>query len=167
MTNKQNRTLPAQPALCRILDANLDRAREGVGVVRRDGSPAAGRVDEPRHLGPGVDGGQQRAPRGGCTPRARAVPHRRRSRATGHARRCAAARGVGRADHRRRTGALRHVVHDLRFNIDNVVLWLIFTHGTHLFCFAGQIKQSQQRFFLRPLRHNRVPNLRQNLRHLR
>ena len=33
MTNKQNRTLPAQPALCRILDANLDRAREGLRII--------------------------------------------------------------------------------------------------------------------------------------
>jgi thiamine-phosphate pyrophosphorylase len=33
MTNQQNRTLPAQPALCRILDANLDRAREGLRII--------------------------------------------------------------------------------------------------------------------------------------
>ena len=33
MTDKQNRTLPAQPALCRILDANLDRAREGLRII--------------------------------------------------------------------------------------------------------------------------------------
>ncbi|MEG4997176.1 MULTISPECIES: thiamine phosphate synthase [unclassified Microcoleus] len=33
MTEKQNRTLPAQPALCRILDANLDRAREGLRII--------------------------------------------------------------------------------------------------------------------------------------
>ena len=33
MTEKQNRTLPAQPALCRILDANLDRSREGLRII--------------------------------------------------------------------------------------------------------------------------------------
>ncbi|MEZ2275637.1 MAG: thiamine phosphate synthase [Microcoleus sp.] len=33
MTQKPNRTLPAQPALCRILDANLDRAREGLRII--------------------------------------------------------------------------------------------------------------------------------------
>ncbi|WP_377475352.1 MAG: thiamine phosphate synthase [Microcoleus anatoxicus] len=33
MTQKRNRTLPAQPALCRILDANLDRAREGLRII--------------------------------------------------------------------------------------------------------------------------------------
>jgi thiamine-phosphate pyrophosphorylase len=33
MTDKQNRTLPAQPALCRILDANLDRSREGLRII--------------------------------------------------------------------------------------------------------------------------------------
>jgi thiamine-phosphate pyrophosphorylase len=33
MSDKQNRTLPAQPALCRILDANLDRAREGLRII--------------------------------------------------------------------------------------------------------------------------------------
>ncbi len=33
MTEKQNRTLPAQAALCRILDANLDRSREGLRII--------------------------------------------------------------------------------------------------------------------------------------
>jgi thiamine-phosphate pyrophosphorylase len=33
MTDQQNRTLPAQPALCRILDANLDRSREGLRII--------------------------------------------------------------------------------------------------------------------------------------
>lgn len=33
MSEKQNRTLPAQPALCRILDANLDRSREGLRII--------------------------------------------------------------------------------------------------------------------------------------
>jgi len=33
MSEKHHKTLPAQPALCRILDANLDRSREGLRII--------------------------------------------------------------------------------------------------------------------------------------